>query len=191
MLISSSDKDQDADAFPSAPFVVGDLDKTKTFIHVLTESTLNILLKTLDTISDFISYLEKKEKFIRKMKFVSIPGEEELLAYYLHHVNINGEHDFVIDGDINAFGLEEGFWEEFCKSPQRLEQLKQNEISYAWDNLIERFCNHALNATKYFTNHLELSDTEKGLRFMAREPRTKRRLIMKVSSTCTQTLQVI
>jgi len=179
MLASSLGQHGDTDELSSTPFMVGDLDKTKAFIHILTESTLNILLQTLDTISDFIWYLEKKEKFFRTMMSVIVPGEEDLLAYYLTHINSEGVHDFVIDGNFNAFGLEEGFWDNFCKSPERLEQLKQNEISYAWDSLIERFSYHALNATQYFTNHLELSDTEKGLRFMARESRTMRRIIMK------------
>jgi hypothetical protein len=179
MLVSSLGQLGNTDELSSTPFVVGDLDKTRTFIHILTESTLDILLQTLDTISDFVLYLEKKEKFFRNMMSVNVPGEEELLAYYLKHINGEGVHDFVIEGNFNAFGLEEGFWDDFCKSPERLEQLRQNEISYAWDSLIERFSYHALNATQYFTNHLELSETEKGLRFMAREPRTRRRLIMK------------
>ena len=179
MLISSLGQMGSVDELSSTPFVIGDLDKNRTYIHVLTEATLDILLQTLDTISDFVWYLDKKEKFIRNMISVNVPGEEELLAFYLEHTNSEDVHDFVIDGKFNAFVLEEGFWEDFCKSPQRLEQLKQNEISYAWDDLIERFSLHALNATQYFTNHLELSSTEKGLRFMASEPRTRRRLIMK------------
>ena len=178
MFVSSLGENKNIDKLSSTPFTVGDLDKAKTFIHIMTETTLNILLQTLDTISDFVGYLEKKEKFCRTMISVAVPGEEELLAFYLGHINEKGEHDFVIDEDFNAFGIEEGFWEDFCRSDQRIRQIKQNEISYAWDNLIERFSYHALTATQYFTNHLELSETEIGLRFMAREPRTRRRLIM-------------
>ena len=179
MIVSSVGHCGNTDELSSTPFTVGDLDKARTFIHILTESTLDVLLQTLDTISDFVWYLEKKEKFFRTMTSVNVPGEEELLAYYLKHINSEGVHDFVIKGNFDFFVLEEGFWKDFCKSPQRLEQLKQNEISYVWDSLIERFSYHALNATQYFTNYLELSGTEKGLRFMAREPRTRRRLIMK------------
>lgn len=164
----------------SIPFMVGDLDKNKTFIHILTESTLDILLGTLDTITDFTSYLEKKEEFIRKMETVSYPGEEEFLAFFLGDINDKGEHDFIVSEEFNAFGLDDGFWEKFCNSPQRKEQIKQNEISYSWDNLIERFSLHALNATQYFTNHIELSGIELGLRFMAKEPRTVRRMIMNI-----------
>ena len=163
----------------SVPFCVGDLDKDRTFIHILTEPTLEIVIKTLDTISDFVWYLEKKEKLIRSMKYVSIAGEEDLLAYYLIHTNAMGVHDFTINGSYNGFVLDEGGWEDFYKSPQRLKQIRENEISYGWDNLIERFSHHALNATEYYVSHIELSKTEKVLRLMAREPRTSRRLIMK------------
>jgi hypothetical protein len=179
MFSSSLGQTEGKDALCSTPFMVGDLDPNRTFVHILTESTLNILLQTLDTISDFVWYLEKKVKFIRSMLMVSFPGEEELLAFYLTRLNEKGSHDFVIGEDFNGFGLEEGFWEDFCKSPERRAQLQQNEISYLWDDLIERFSHHALNATQYFSNHIELSETELGLRLMAKEPRTVRRLIMK------------
>ena len=162
----------------STPFMVGDLDSSRTFVHILSKTTLDILLQTLDTISDFTMYLQKKEKFVRSMKAVIVPGEEELLAFYLGKINNEGEHDFIVN-ECNAFILEEGFWEDYCASPQRQEQLIQDKISYGWDKLIEQFSTHAINATQYFANHLDLSDTEKGLRLMARESRVKRRLIMK------------
>lgn len=180
LMLSTSEFDQidSLNKFPP-PFTVSDLDTKKTFIHVLTESTLDILLKTLDTISDFVSYLEKKEKFLRSRTSVFSAGEEDLLAFYLKDINDEGDHDFIVDDEINAIALDEGLWKEFCKSPQRLEQIKQNAISYSWDYLIEEFSYHAMTATQYFTNHLELSETEIGLRFMARESRTRRRMLMK------------
>jgi len=82
------------------PFMVGDLDPSRTFVHVLTEFTLDILLHTLDTISDFISYLERKEDLVRSNIAVVVPGEEDLLAFYLMHMNENGMHDFAIGRNI-------------------------------------------------------------------------------------------
>lgn len=58
MFVSSLGKDGNKEELSSKPFTFGDLDKTKTFVHVLTESTLDILLQTLDTLSDFVGYLE-------------------------------------------------------------------------------------------------------------------------------------
>jgi len=179
IINSSLGRQENVLELSSRPFMVGDLDPSRTFVHVLTESTVDILLQTLDTISDFISYLEKKEFFIRSDMLVLVPGEEDLLAFYLMHVNEKGVHDSPVGGEYNGVVLEEGFWEDFCKRPEREEQLRQDSISYIWDDLIERFAHHALNATQYYSNHEELSNIEIGLRFMAREPRTARRLIAK------------
>lgn len=178
MFTSSVNSNMTDDIKTPEPFLVNDLDPNKTFIHVFTGSSLEILLFTLDTIRDFVSYLEKREKFLRSNTSIFSPGEEELLASYLKDINDEGVHDFIFNEDLETISLEKGSLKDFCKSPQRLEQIKQNEISYAWDNLIEKFCYHALSATQYFTNHLELSETEIGLRFMAGVPRTGRRLIM-------------
>ena len=179
MLNSSLALQGNAEELSSSPFTLGDLDPSQTFVHVLTEYTLDILLKTLDTISDFVSYLERKEKLIRSDTALFAPGEEDLLAFYLIHINENGEHDFAIGKKFGGVFLEEGFWDDFCNRPERKEQLRQDSISYVWDDLIERFACHALNATQYYTNHIELSNTEIGLRFMAREPRVARRMIAK------------
>jgi SEC-C motif len=179
MLNSSLGRQSTIDELSLSPFMIGDLDLNRTFVHVFTESTVNVLLQTLDTISDFVAYLEKKENLIRSGTMLSAPGEEDLLAFYLSRVNKSGAHDFVVEGDYNGVVLEEGFWEDFCNGPVREEQLRQNRVSYMWDGLIERFARHALNATQYYTNHTELSSTEIGLRFMARETRTARRLIAK------------
>jgi hypothetical protein len=179
MLNSTLGRQRGADEFFSIPFMVGDLDPSRTFVHVLTEYTLDILLQTLDTISDFVSYLEKKENFIRSNTGIFVTGEEDLLAFYLMHTNEKDMHDFMVGGKCRGVFLEEGFWEDFNNRPERKEQLRQNNISYFWDELIERFANHALNATQYYTNHVELSNTEISLRFMARETRLARRLIAK------------
>jgi hypothetical protein len=163
----------------SEPFTVGDLAPSQTFVHVLTEYTLDILLQTLDTISDFVTYLERKEDLIRSDTAVFAPGEEDLLAFYLMHMNEKGKHDFAIGKRFKGIFLDEGFWKDFCERPERKEQLRQDSIRYIWDDLIERFARHALNATQYYTNCIELSNAEIGLRFMAREPRLARRLIAK------------
>ena len=77
-----------------APFVVGDVDPSGAFVHVLDEATLDIVLGELDTITDFTAYLSKKENLIRSGRLISAAGEEELAAYYMTHMNSVGEHDF-------------------------------------------------------------------------------------------------
>jgi hypothetical protein len=53
----------------------------------------------LDTISDFIGYLTKKEELLAYGVQVLAAAEEELLAEYVSKLNDQGEHDFVFPTD--------------------------------------------------------------------------------------------
>ena len=165
------------------PFTIGKIEKSKGYIHVLDDTSLDILLSTLDTISDFVSYLEKKEQFLTKDIAVFSTGEEELLATYLKDINDNDEHDFVFKEDISEFTAicldDEGSWTKFLQSPQRKTQIQANEISYAWDGLIETFTQHIFSGTSYYNSSNDINDQEIILRFLARENRTRRRMLSK------------
>jgi hypothetical protein len=50
-------------------------------------------LEELDTITDFVDYLNKKQDAIRSMASLYAAGEEDVIAYYLTHTNSNGDHD--------------------------------------------------------------------------------------------------
>lgn len=159
------------------PFAIGQINPQKGFIHVLDDFTINVLLKKLDTVSDFVSYLEKKEALVHSGIELIIPGEEDLLGFYLKRINEQNEHDFIWDKDYKWILLEEGFWEDFLKSPQYRYQLEANRISYAWDALIEHFSLHAMKGTQYFPNPHGVQVAEKVMRFFAREDRTRRRML--------------
>ena len=159
------------------PFMVGQVDSAKGFVHILDDTTLDILLTTLDTVGDLSAYLLKKENFIKKGVAFFAPGEEELLAYYLTHLNTNQEYDFVFGNDLNTVTLDEGFWQDFKDSPQRASQLNANRVSYLWDGIIERFTHHFLQGTSEFLSGTTLSSQEQILRFFAREPRVRRRML--------------
>jgi hypothetical protein len=159
------------------PFSVGQIDPKRGYVHIFDDTSLNIVLSTLDTISDFTGYLEKKEKLFDNGIVVGAAGEEELLAYYLKDLNENGEHDFIIQPGINGIILSEGFWDHFIKSPERQSQIDANIISYSWDALIEKFSFHIMNDTQYIRDPLGARNQEKTVRFLAREPRTRRRML--------------
>ena len=160
------------------PFMVGQAHPDKSYVHIVDDTTLDVLLRTLDTIADFTAYLTKKEQFIKSGRVLAATGEEELLAYYLTHLNTNGEHDFVFDDEYNAIFLDEGFWSSFIRSPQRQRQIEANRISYIWDYIIERFTQNFLHGTSQFVSDTRLVSHELILRFFAREPRTRRRMLM-------------
>jgi len=162
---------------------VGDLAPEKTFVHVLDDYSLDILMSARDTISDFVSYLTKREILLRGQCRILATGEEQLLACYLVNLDGNKEHNFVFPAPVgtvfNGILLTEGHWEDFQNSPQRIEQLKQDEVSYAWDELIEKFSYYALRGEQDFVTAGGFKDAERIFRFMAREPRVKRRYFAK------------
>jgi hypothetical protein len=102
-----------------------------------------------------------------------------LLAVYLSKTNSEGDHDFVLPSDVDGIGLLEGFWSAFLQSPERQAQVAANQISYAWDALIEKFVEHLLAGSQYFASHPSIGDQEQTLRLLAREPRTRRRMLAK------------
>lgn len=157
------------------PFMVSHPSDKENFVHVLDETTFDILLKELDTISDFVHYLEKKELAITNGCHLTAAGEEELLAHYLKDVNSQGQHDFRIPKGAGMVSFDQGFWDDFVKSEARKSRIKANEVSYTWDDLIEKFNYHALTDTLYTSPGFD--EHEQCLRVMASETRTRRRFL--------------
>jgi hypothetical protein len=167
------------DAHLVRPFTIGQIDVARGFVHIFDDTSIDILMKTLDTVSDFTSYLMKKEKFLSSQRTIHAAGEEELLALYLQGLNDSQEHDFIVDGQFDAIAIDEGFWDRHQNSVERLAQIQSDKISYAWDAIIERFTSHAMSGTQYFTSGRPLREQERMFRFLAREPRTRRRALAK------------
>jgi len=161
------------------PFAVGRLSENKGFIHVIDDLSLDVLLRTLDTTPDLVRYLERKEAFVQSGLLGMAAGEEDLLAYYLQHTDATDQHDFVFSKKYNNILIGEGFWEAFQVHPDRIAQIQENNVSYAWDLLVEHFTSHILKGTTYFKNWESVGDVEIALRFMARASRTERRMLSK------------
>jgi len=160
------------------PFVIGQLNPAKGFVHVFDDVSLEIILSTLDTISDFTQYLDKKEAFILSGKLAYAMGEEQLVASYLSNMNVEGDHDFEHPPlGYDGIYFEAGRWTDFCAKPERARQIAANRGSYFWDNIIERFCANALSGTLYYTSGTGIAHTDIALRFLAREGRTRRRML--------------
>ena len=161
------------------PFVVGQIDPAKGYVHIFDDTTLNIVMETLDTIMDFVTYLSKKEEFLQSHQHIMVAGEEELLARYRAVLDENTERDFISPNmkSYDWISFEEGFWEHFIRSPERLAQIQADKISYAWDHLIELFTKHLKQNTQYFVTEPRHEHTEQILRFMAREARFERRML--------------
>ncbi|MGX5858269.1 hypothetical protein ACWKW6_31725 [Dyadobacter jiangsuensis] len=164
----------------SRPFCIGDISGNKTFLHVLDDISLELLLTNLDTITDFVGYLVKREKLLRSEFLTMALGEEELLADYLSFLNEQEEHDFdypaqTHSGVIRMF--DEGAWEDFQQNPRRRNQLQADKISKFWDNLIEEFSRHAWHGTQQYVSEGGFTDAERAIRLMAQETRFARRYL--------------
>lgn len=170
------------------PFMVGDIDPAKSFVHVLDDTALHVLMKEMDTIADLVAYLDKKEEFIRSGPRFIAAGEEELISFYLKHVNAEEEHCFKVpEGEFVGLVFDEGFYEHYLRNPQRIAKVRANEISYAWDALIEKFNFHAMQGTQFFPVPGGISTTERVMRWMAREPRIRRRMLARKLVECVVT----
>jgi hypothetical protein len=159
------------------PFAIGTVDPSSGFLHVFDDTTLDIVMRELDTTADFVDYLSKKEAFIQSGRLVAAAGEEELLGFYLAQLNDSKEHDFVLPQGDTHITLLEGIWNDYLASPERMAKVEANEVSYCWDRLIETFSHHILAGTSYGPQIIPVNEREEAIRFLAGECRTARRIL--------------
>lgn len=160
------------------PFTIGDIDPAKGFVHVFDDTSLEVVMSTLDTIADFVKYLTLKEDFIRSGRLFYAAGEDDLLAHYLQNRNGDGKPSFFVppnEGD--SVILVEGEWEKLKNSPEWLSRTKANRVSYLWDFLIERFSGHIRDGTSLAYPDFAFGDQEVAVRALAKENRFHRRML--------------
>ena len=146
-------------------------------VTVLDDISLDVVLGHLDTVVDFITYLTKKEAFFRSGKLALAGGEDDLLAYYLHDINEQEEHDFIYPPGTDAVVVEPGQWQMFTATEEYTRQQAANRVSGAWDALIEEFGKHILSGTSIASPHFSVKEQERAVRMLAAEGRTARRAL--------------
>lgn len=164
------------------PFRLGCFDEHGRMVHVFDEVALDSVLGALDTVSDFVRYLTKKEAFYRKYESVSVAGEEDLVACYLMSQAPEGGHDFALPmAEIGRKAthviLDESSWDWWQTSKQRQAKAEADKVSYCWDRLIEKFSFHMLAGTQQFPDQGNARGQERIVRWMAREHRFRRRIL--------------
>lgn len=152
-----------------APIMFGDFEKG--FVHIFDEISFQKIVSELDTITDFIEYLVRKEAFLSEKSRIFIAGgEEDLLAYYL----TQGRK---FPTNVDGLTISSGMWDEFERSEVYLDRKKEDLISYAWDHLIKNLCKWFLDG-ELLTEHT-IEDYELAIRTMAKENRFQRRILSK------------
>lgn len=165
------------DAHRAVPFRLGQVNPARGYVHVLDDVALDILLGELDTVSDFVNYLARKEKFVASGQLGMAAGEEELLAFYLRNLNEEGQHDFVVPEPGATVAITEGLWDGLSRLPQYLNAKKENKISYLWDSLIEQIAPHVFHGTLQYATTESVDQNALALRVMASESRVGRRVL--------------
>lgn len=164
------------------PFTVGVLDRSKPFVHVFDEFSLEVVLDELDTATDFVGYLRAREKFLSDPATAIVAaGEEQLIAAYL--INMNGDdHSFLpqmADGkkpDIILF--DESHYAGLKERREYQEKKRADAQSYFWDKLIEQFINLGDPEVVHPDLRQDNHETEQALRQMAAESRFRRRILV-------------
>lgn len=164
------------------PFTIGLLDRSKHFIHVLDEFSLEVVMDEMDTITDFVQYLNARESFLASDDIVvRTAGEEQLIAAYI----LNGDgskHAFLPDAvGPNVPGLvifDESHYSALIRRPDYQEKRRQDHRSGLWDDVIERFIRLGDPSLVHPGFEQPNHETEKALRIMAAEPRFRRHLLV-------------
>lgn len=164
----------------NAPFRIGWALPNKRFVHIFDEMTLDIVLQELDTVSDFVNYLAKKQdRFLTPGVDFLVPGEEELIAIYLMRYDTKrNQHYFPEAPRGSLIVLREGDWAKLKASKAYRTRRKENKISYLWDELIEFQNGHIIagTASAIFGDE-SIEVYERIMRMMAQEDRVTRRTL--------------
>ncbi len=153
-------------------FTIGRVCRKGGFVHVFDEVCLEVVLRELSTIADFIHYLDSKAKLITSGIFKFSESELDILAYYIWN-----DRSFPITD--RPFRFETDLWSKVEADSAFLRGRQENEISYFWDSLIEYITEHYLSETLESGNSLEVNDYEQLVRIMASESRFFRRVLAK------------
>lgn len=166
------------------PFWIGDIDPEGSFIHVLGDGSLSIIMDELDTVTDLANYFDKKAAFIRSGHLAAAGGEEDLLAYYMVRMNDRDEHDFTHpkgrawrSGE--RIAIDQNHYSKLITNPLYLAKKRADKISYVWDKLIRHFTKHMMAGTSIIPEgqDTDINLVELGVREMALRSRYERRIL--------------
>lgn len=148
----------------------------KSPVHVFDSHNLPIVLGELDTITDFSQYLDEKVRAISNYHFLSYCGEEDLLGHYLLNFDESKCAHVIGGGDtFSALMIGEGEWHGFANSDLYKNTKAEDEVSYFWDELIQKTCQNALDGK--LEGNSDLFRGKSAIAEMVREPRFVRRAL--------------
>lgn len=157
------------------PFHFGKISDDSPHIHLFDDFTLPLVLSEVDTLTDFVEYLEFKEQLFESTNIGVIAGEENLLAFYLSefvHGDEWAELQSRAQGEF-VLSLKDTAWQEFTESKPYRVKKGAHERSYIWDNIINEFATHSFGGT-LIEGPKPIEDNEYFFRHLAKESRFAR-----------------
>ena len=122
------------------PFGIGKVDEDpQNFVHVFDDVSYATVLRELDTIKDFINYLDNR-KMLLLSKNIIAPSENDILAQHLAGLIEGNTKLFqeLAQNDYTDIYFEEGFGDSLINSPEYANWRKSFEKSYFWDDLLQK-----------------------------------------------------
>jgi hypothetical protein len=139
--------------------------------------SLDILLSELDTVSDLLAYLRWKEDLTENGRLERASSEPDLLAYYIERVRVTQNYRPTLPDGAVRLSVPAGTWERYETSEARQSRRQANESSRVIDRLVEQFNRNAFARTEHGASTPGVAGLEKIMRFLSKEPRTRRRII--------------
>jgi hypothetical protein len=108
-------------------------------VHIFLEGMTRFATKHLNTVTDFVEYLRKKETFLASHKNIILSGgEENLLAVYLQNKRTFGNMEEAKEVDMMWANLEGAANTLENDDKEYAEKLEADHWSKGWDELIEK-----------------------------------------------------
>ncbi|UPG84522.1 hypothetical protein L2Y94_14400 [Luteibacter aegosomatis] len=152
------------------PFIIPNLNATETFVHVLDEISRQRIFEELPTATDFIHYLDEKEKAVRSGRLNGVHCESDILSNYLSN---RVKDDFNISDNVryvdDSVTVGRGDWLSYTSSKEFLTWKEKARDAQPWNELVQRFSGFLLEATISAGREHGMAPHEKTLRYLASE----------------------
>lgn len=160
----------------NVPLKWGDLGNG--FVHVCDEYSVGVVFGLLDTITDFVSYLDASEELVRRgtQLFFAGGGIEDLVAlYFTNGCSFAVESEGGTQPDLLVLGGD--IFEGFSESDQFKAIQESFRDSYIWDRLIDHYADDLLTGGMFDMHSKDVTDNEMALVTMALQPRGHRAVL--------------
>jgi hypothetical protein len=152
----------------------------KGFVHVCDEKSVGIIFSALDTITDFVEFLEASEALVTGGTKVIFNGGgiEDLAPVFIQNgytfPNISGDA-----GDAGLLLLDDGIWDSFASSDDFRDCAERFKESYRWDALIKHYSKDLLADAMLDMHSQFVTRDQQALIEMALQPRDTRAQLSK------------